>query len=193
MRLAQGVILGTAAYMSPEQAKGKTVDKRSDIFSFGIVLYEMLTGKRAFAGEDVSDVLAAIIRAEPDWKGVPSDLDPRIQSLLRRCLRKDRKTRLRDVGDVRNEIEAILAEPDTAVPSKAAKAQGSRCYAWALALVLFAVALLATLWILWPTAGAPEMHPVRSFGESRGRRRSGYTREWAGRRSAFLRTGRRWP
>ena len=104
-----GVILGTAAYMSPEQAKGKTVDKRSDIFSFGIVLYEMLTGKRAFAGEDVSDVLAAIIRAEPDWKGVPSDLDPRIQSLLRRCLRKDRKTRLRDVGDVRNEIEAILA------------------------------------------------------------------------------------
>ena len=153
-----GVILGTAAYMSPEQAKGKTVDKRSDIFSFGIVLYEMLTGKRAFAGEDVSDVLAAIIRAEPDWKGVPSDLDPRIQSLLRRCLRKDRKTRLRDVGDVRNEIEAILAEPDTAVPSKAAKARAP-VLAWALAGVL-AVALLATLWILWPTAGAPEP-PVR--------------------------------
>ncbi len=71
-----GVILGTAAYMSPEQAKGKTVDKRTDIFSFGIVLFEMLTGQRAFSGEDVSDVLAAIIRSEPDWKAVPFDLAP---------------------------------------------------------------------------------------------------------------------
>ena len=85
-----GVILGTAAYMSPEQAKGKAVDKRTDIFSFGIVLYEMLTGKRHFVGEDVSDVLAAVIRAEPDWKAVPSDLDPRIHSLLHRCLKKDK-------------------------------------------------------------------------------------------------------
>src|SRR3972149_6756343 len=89
-----GVILGTAAYMSPEQAKGKAVDKRTDIFSFGIVLYEMLTGKRAFLGEDVSDVLASIIKSEPNWKVLPADLDPRVQNLLVRCLRKDRKTRL---------------------------------------------------------------------------------------------------
>ena len=93
-----GVILGTAAYMSPEQAKGKTVDKRTDIFSFGIVLYEMLTGKKAFAGEDVSEVLASIIKTEPDWKAVPTDLDPRIQNLLRRCLRKDRKNRRQSIG-----------------------------------------------------------------------------------------------
>ena len=106
-----GVILGTAAYMSPEQAKGKTVDKRSDIFSFGIVLYEMLTGKRAFAGEDVSEVLAGIIKMEPDWKAVPSVLDPRVQNLLRRCLTKDRKNRLQAVGDVRVEIQEILADP----------------------------------------------------------------------------------
>ncbi len=104
-----GVILGTAAYMSPEQAKGKTVDKRTDIFSFGIVLYEILTGKKAFAGEDISDVLASIIKTEPDWKTLPRDLDPRIASLLRRCLRKDRKKRLRDIGDARLEIEDVGA------------------------------------------------------------------------------------
>src|SRR3972149_5470719 len=100
-----GVILGTAAYMSPEQAKGKAVDKRTDIFSFGIVLYEMLTGKNAFPGGDVSDVLARILAVEPDWKAMPPELDPRVQNLLRRCLTKDRKKRLRDIGDVRNEIE----------------------------------------------------------------------------------------
>ena len=104
-----GVILGTAAYMSPEQAKGKTVDKRSDIFSFGIVLYEMLTGKKAFAGEDVSDVLAAIIKSEPDWSVLPKDLDSRLDALLRRCLRKDRKLRRHDIGDVRVEIDEIIA------------------------------------------------------------------------------------
>jgi len=106
-----GVILGTAAYMSPEQAKGKTVDKRTDIFSFGIVLFEMLTGKKAFAGEDVSDVLAAIIRSEPEWSALPQDLDPRLDTLLRRCLQKDRKLRRRDIGDVRVEIQEILANP----------------------------------------------------------------------------------
>jgi len=106
-----GVILGTAAYMSPEQAKGKTVDKRTDIFSFGIVLYEMLTGKRAFAGEDVSDVLAAIIKTEPDWESLPKGLGPRIHNVLRRCLAKDRKKRVRDIGDARLEMEETMAEP----------------------------------------------------------------------------------
>ena len=142
-----GVILGTAAYMSPEQAKGKTVDKRTDIFSFGIVLFEMLTGKRAFAGEDVSDVLAAIIRAEPDWKAVPSDLDPRIRSLLRRCLTKERKKRLRDVGDVRNEIEEILASPRPPRASETAQPR-KQLLSWALIAILI-VALLVTLWRPW--------------------------------------------
>ncbi len=99
-----GVILGTAAYMSPEQAKGKAVDKRTDIFSFGIVLFEMLTGKKAFGGEDVSEILAAIIRAEPDWPALPRGLDPRIRLLLKRCLRKARPERLQAIGDARLEI-----------------------------------------------------------------------------------------
>jgi len=109
-----GVILGTAAYMSPEQAKGKTVDKRTDIFSFGIVLYEMLTGKKAFVGEDVPEVLAGIINKEPDWDALPKDVDPRLDSLLRRCLRKDRKNRRQSIGDVRVELQDILADPHEA-------------------------------------------------------------------------------
>ncbi len=104
-----GVILGTAAYMSPEQAKGKTVDKRTDIFSFGIVLFEMLTGKKAFAGEDVSDVLAAILRSEPDWGLLPAGVSPAVVKLLRRCLAKDRKDRLRDIGDARLELQDVAA------------------------------------------------------------------------------------
>ncbi len=90
-----GMILGTAAYMSPEQARGKEVDKRADIWAFGVVLYEMLTGKQLFAGETVSDMLAAVLREEPDWQSVPA----KVQPLLRRCLEKDPKKRLRDIGD----------------------------------------------------------------------------------------------
>ena len=153
-----GVILGTAAYMSPEQAKGKTVDKRTDIFSFGMVLYEMLTGKRAFSGEDVSDVLASIMKLEPDWKAVPHDLDPRIENLLRRCLRKDRKKRLRDIGDAGSEIEEVLAAPRVPVASETVKARAPML-SWAVA-GLFAVAFLATLWILWPTE-SPLVSSVR--------------------------------
>src|SRR5262245_33914183 len=90
-----GVILGTAAYMSPEQARGKTVDKRADIWAFGVVLYEMLTGRRLFDGESVTDTLAAVLSKEPDWNGVPVKAQP----LLRSCLDKDPKRRLRDIGD----------------------------------------------------------------------------------------------
>ena len=107
----QGVILGTAAYMSPEQAKGIPVDKRSDIFSFGCVLFEMLTGRRAFDGDLATEVLAAIIRAEPDYTALQADLNPKIEELLRRCLEKDPKKRWRDVGDVRVEIEQVLSGP----------------------------------------------------------------------------------
>src|SRR4249919_1179019 len=81
-----GMILGTAAYMSPEQAKGRTVDKRTDIFAFGAVLYEMLTGRAAFDGDDVQDILGAVLRSEPDWTRLPADLPPGIGKLLRRCL-----------------------------------------------------------------------------------------------------------
>jgi serine/threonine-protein kinase len=157
-----GVILGTAAYMSPEQAKGKAVDKRTDIFSFGIVLYEMLTGKRAFAGEDVSDVLASIIKMEPDWKAVPSDLDPRIQNLLHRCLRKDRKNRLQAIGDVRVEIQEILAtaaseQQALAVPALSrARERG----AWGLAILVATLLASVAVWSLKPEAPRPLVRVV---------------------------------
>src|SRR5262245_33243367 len=102
-----GVILGTAAYMSPEQAKGQTVDKRSDIWAFGCVLYEMLTGKRVFSGDDVSETLAAVLRADPDWRALPADAPASIRRLLHRCLEKDRKRRLADVADARLELDDV--------------------------------------------------------------------------------------
>ncbi len=111
----QGVIQGTAAYMSPEQARGKTVDKRTDLWAFGCVLYELLAGKPAFHGEDITDILAAVVRAEPDWSGLPESTPQSIRILLRRCLQKDKTLRLRDAGDARIEIHEALAAPPTLV------------------------------------------------------------------------------
>jgi eukaryotic-like serine/threonine-protein kinase len=108
-----GVILGTAAYMSPEQARGKEVDKRADIWAFGCVLYEMVTGKRAFTGENTADILAAVVKTEPDLKRVPV----KVRRLLRRCLEKDPKKRLRDIGDAWELLE------DTSAPSGGATAR----------------------------------------------------------------------
>src|SRR5499426_1423439 len=93
-----GVILGTAAYMSPEQARGRAVDRRADIWAFGVVLFEMLTGRRLFEGEDVSDVLAAVLRQQPDWSALPAETPASVRRLLRRCLERDPKKRLRDIG-----------------------------------------------------------------------------------------------
>jgi serine/threonine-protein kinase len=105
-----GVILGTAAYMSPEQARGKPVDRRTDIFAFGCVLYEMLTGKMAFDGEDVPDILSRILQREPDWALLPSNVPPRIRELLRLCLERNAKNRRRDAADVRVDIEQAKAQ-----------------------------------------------------------------------------------
>jgi serine/threonine-protein kinase len=102
------VILGTAAYMSPEQARGKRVDKRADIWAFGVILWEMLTGRRLFDGETVSDTLAAVLRKEPEWDTLPPDTPPNVRRLLRRCLARDPKDRLRDIGDARIVIEDVL-------------------------------------------------------------------------------------
>jgi serine/threonine protein kinase len=106
-----GMILGTAAYMSPEQAKGRLADKRSDVWAFGCVLYEMLTGKRAFEGDDVSDTLAAVLRGEPDWGALPADTPTPIGKLLRGCLQKDRRERVPDIAVARLEIKEALAMP----------------------------------------------------------------------------------
>jgi eukaryotic-like serine/threonine-protein kinase len=104
-----GVIMGTASYMSPEQARGRPVTKATDIFAFGAVLYELLTGVQAFPGEDVGDILATVVKTEPDWSKLPEDTPPAIRTLLKRCLRKERRQRLGDAGAVRIEIEDALA------------------------------------------------------------------------------------
>ena len=112
-----GVILGTAAYMAPEQAKGKRVDERSDIWAFGCVLYEMLTGKRAFEGEDVSDTLAAVLRGAPDWSVLPSQLSPTFLVYLQRCLTRDPAQRVHDIADVRLALEGAFDVPVERVPA----------------------------------------------------------------------------
>ena len=120
----EGVIAGTTAYMSPEQARGKPVDKRTDIWAFGCVLYEMLTARPAFRGETASDTIAAILEREPDWSRLPAQTPPSIRRLLQRCLEKDPKRRLRDIGDARLEIEEALgssvasAGPEPASPAR---------------------------------------------------------------------------
>ena len=114
MATQAGVILGTAAYMSPEQAKGFPADQRSDVFSFGSVLYEMLTGRQPFQGDTAPDVLASVLVREPDLDLLPPNLNPRMPELLRRCLEKNPKNRWQAVGDLRAEIEAIAAAPRVA-------------------------------------------------------------------------------
>ena len=104
-----GTILGTPAYMSPEQARGQTTDKRTDIWSFGVVLYEMLTGRAAFPGETASDTIGAILSLEPDWRALPEITPTQVQTLLQRCLEKDPRRRLRDIGDARIELDALIA------------------------------------------------------------------------------------
>src|SRR5215510_8399610 len=106
-----GLILGTAAYMSPEQAKGTEADLRSDVFSFGCVFYEMLTGRQAFHGESVSEILAAVLIRDADLTALPPNLNPRILELLQRCLQKNPKKRWQDVGDLRAELETVAAAP----------------------------------------------------------------------------------
>src|SRR5439155_20066846 len=111
MMTGMGVILGTAAYMSPEQAKGRPADKRSDIWAFGCVLYEMLTGKRPFQGDDVSDTLAAVLLGEPEWSALPASTPTPIRRMLRRCLDKDRKRRLDSAAAARLDIDEALLAP----------------------------------------------------------------------------------
>jgi hypothetical protein len=159
------IILGTAAYMSPEQAKGKPVDKRSDIWAFGCVLYEILTGTRAFAGEDVPDTLAFIITREPDWTALPANTPGTIRTLLRRCLEKDRKRRLRDIGDARMEIDEGPATDAVTAAAPLANA-GVRAAGWSRALpwtVAVAMGAVLVLWAPWRKAAAPA--PLRLSAE----------------------------
>jgi hypothetical protein len=159
----EGRILGTAAYMSPEQARGKAVDKRNDIWAFGCVLYEVLTGRQAFKGETLSDTIAGVLEREPDWQALPPATPAKVRDLLRRCLRKDSQQRLRDIGDARIEIEEALAAPATAQPAapvKEVRAGWRKPLLWGVAsLVLAAIAGLA-VWVLKPPAPQPVTRTV---------------------------------
>ncbi|TDI48725.1 MAG: serine/threonine protein kinase [Acidobacteria bacterium] len=145
-----GVILGTAAYMSPEQAKGKKVDKRTDNFAFGAVLYEMLTGAKAFPGDDVPEILAAVIQLEPEWDALPAEVSNRLREMLVRCLEKDREMRWRDVGDVRITMQRLSREPSTHdAPPNLQSVQALR---WgAVALGAAAIAAGATFFLARPS------------------------------------------
>jgi serine/threonine protein kinase len=122
----QGVILGTAAYMSPEQARGKSVDKRTGIWAFGCVLYELLTGKQAFHGEDITEILAAVVMKEPAFDVLPANISPSIRVLLQRCLRKDRRQRTPDAATIRIEIEDAIAAPKDSGATQATPASTSK-------------------------------------------------------------------
>jgi serine/threonine-protein kinase len=157
-----GVIIGTAAYMAPEQARGKAVDKRADIWAFGVVLYEMLTGRRLFAADDVSETLAAVLTREVNLTTLPPGTPVRLRALVSDCLIRDAKQRLRDIGHARIEIARIEASgPDSAGPvspitAEAAAPAWRRALPWAWATVS-TVALLAGLvtWAPWRSAPAP--------------------------------------
>jgi serine/threonine protein kinase len=143
-----GMILGTAAYMAPEQARGRAVDKRADIWAFGAVLYEMLTGTRAFPGEDVTDTIVAVMSKEPDFAALPADVPARVSQALRLCLRKDPKQRVGDMRDVRLVLEGAFE--NAAPPSSQATTASSRGrWPW---MVAFAVASLVAVALLWARA-----------------------------------------
>ena len=146
-----GVILGTAAYMAPEQAKGRSVDKRADVWAFGAVLYEMLAGKRAFAGEDVSDTLATVLKSEPEWDALPANTPPSVRRVVRACLQKNPKQRVHDVADVRLAMEgAFETRVSTPVLSDTSRKTGSRL-GWAMGgAVTTAPIVGAVAWTLRP-------------------------------------------
>jgi len=158
-----GVILGTAAYTSPEQASGKPVDKRSDLWAFGVVLLEMLSGRRVFDGETVSHVLAAVLTKEPDWTALPATTPASVRRLLRRCLEKDRKRRVRDAGDVRLEIDDALsapaADPSPAGAAAPSSARGGRVWVPAFAVAVLVAAALAVPAVRYLREAPPVVAP----------------------------------
>jgi serine/threonine-protein kinase len=155
-----GVIIGTAAYMSPEQAKGRPVDRRADIWAFGVVLYEMITGRRGYEAEDISETLAAVLTREVDWKSLPADTPARLKTLIRECLVRDPKQRLRDIGDARRTIEGLIAgAPDDAAPAAAAAAPPAkgRALPWIVAAAAVLIAGIATALALRPVPAPPRI------------------------------------
>jgi Tol biopolymer transport system component/tRNA A-37 threonylcarbamoyl transferase component Bud32 len=150
----EGRVMGTAAYMSPEQASGKKVDRRTDIWAFGVILFEMVAGHRPFSGETTSDTLASVLKIDPNWSALPASVPPDLRRLLRRCLEKDPKRRLQAIGEARVRIEDLLSgapDPESLVAtSGAVPAPGSRRVGVGLGAVALAVAAVALGWSIWP-------------------------------------------
>ncbi|HEV8384038.1 MAG TPA: protein kinase [Candidatus Acidoferrales bacterium] len=164
MATKAGIILGTAAYMSPEQARGKSADRRADIWSFGVVLFEMLAGRQMFTGETATDVMAAVVRAEPDWTTLPAEAPWRVRELLRRCLTKDSRLRLQAIGEARIAIEQAIANPEAAefaaqpiTTPGVAQPAWLRWLPWAIAAMAIGVAALS----FWRTPPAAENSVAR--------------------------------
>jgi serine/threonine-protein kinase len=164
---SMSVILDTAAYMAPKQARGKAVDKRADIWAFGCVFYEMLTGRRGFDGGTVSDILTAVLRAEVEWQRLPADTPPSVRRLLRHCLERDPTRRLRDIGDARIEIDAAHEEKPP-LPQGAARPW----WPW-VATALLAIAGVAGAWgwlrtppVLRVVTRTPIVFPSGTLGNS---------------------------
>jgi serine/threonine-protein kinase len=158
-----GVILGTAAYMSPEQAKGKPVDKRADIWAFGCVLYECLTGRRAFQGDTITETLAAIIKGEPDWKLLPHDTPAQLRDVLHRCLQKDPKLRYHDIPDARLQVDETLTkgQPEARQTVSGDFPASWRRVSWreALAWMLLAAAAISGGLMAWTGVFRPSIRP----------------------------------
>jgi serine/threonine protein kinase len=156
-----GMILGTAAYMSPEQAKGKPVNRRSDVWGFGCVLYEMLLRKPAFGGETITDTLAAVVRAEPEWSQLPANTPQRIRELLQRCLQKDQRQRLQAIGEARIAVErAMSGEPAESPKPATSAAPWRRALPWVITVVALA-AMVGIVSRLWNRASPPDTRVTR--------------------------------
>ena len=161
----RGVILGTAAYMSPEQARGKEVDKRTDIWAFGVVFFEMLSGKQLFSGEDVSSTLARVLEREPDFSVLQPNLHPRITEALKRCLQKEPQKRYHDIADTRLDLQEIMEDPrgKLSLPSSREKAQLDRItfLKWVLLTAVMIITTGIAIWILKPTLSPNVAQVVR--------------------------------
>jgi serine/threonine-protein kinase len=153
-----GMIIGTAAYMAPEQAKGRQVDRRADIWAFGVILFEMLTGKRGYEAEDISETLAAVLTREVDWKALPAATPARLKALVRDCLVREPKQRLRDIGDARRAIEKMMegGADEMAAATPAATRARTGMLPWIIAAAAIAIAALATAMALRPRAEPPQ-------------------------------------
>ena len=161
----QGIILGTAAYMSPEQARGENADQRADVWAFGVVLFEMLTGCGTFDGKTVSDVLAAVLAKEPQWDGLAHNLHPRLRQLLERCLEKEAKDRYQGVGDARVDVQAVLNDPAGVFVQPVAEvvqAKPQSRLPWVAAIVLVTIIAVLAGWNLKPTPPSQSL-PVSRF------------------------------